>query len=151
MSQHVQIYPGVNYRLLLASALLTLILSSNAMAQTTVFTYQGKLTDAGNPATGTYDMQFKAFDSADIATGNQIGTTVDRLGIPVTSGIFTVELDFGPGVFDGSARFLEIGVRPADSANPFTVLGPRQPLAPRLMQCGAHLLVWQIRRRMPPS
>lgn len=118
MSQHTQIYPGVNYRRLLFSALLTLILSSNAMAQTTGFTYQGKLTDAGNPATGMYDMQFKVFDSADIATGNQVGTTIDRVGIPVTNGIFTVELDFGPGVFDGSARFLEIGVRPSGNPTP---------------------------------
>lgn len=68
MSQHAQIHPRVNYCLLLASVLLTLILSSNAMAQTTVFTYQGKLTDAGNPATGIYDMQFRVFDSADIAS-----------------------------------------------------------------------------------
>lgn len=103
MSHHAQIDPGVPSRLVVASASLTLILCSNAMAQTTVFTYQGALTDAGNPATGMYDMQFKLFDSVDIATGNQVGTTIDRIGVPVTNGRFTVELDFGPGMFDGSA------------------------------------------------
>lgn len=103
MSHHAQIDPGVPSRLVVASASLTLILCSNAMAQTSVFTYQGALTDAGNPATGMYDMQFKLFDSVDIATGNQVGTTIDRIGVPVTNGRFTVEFDFGPGVFDGSA------------------------------------------------
>jgi hypothetical protein len=33
------------------------------LAQTTAFTYQGKLSDGGNAATGQYDFQFKLFDT----------------------------------------------------------------------------------------
>jgi hypothetical protein len=36
---------------------------NTAFAQTTAFTYQGRLTDAGNPASGNYDLQFKLFDA----------------------------------------------------------------------------------------
>ena len=37
-------------------------LSQTLQAQTTGFTYQGKLGDAGAPANGSYDFQFKLFD-----------------------------------------------------------------------------------------
>ena len=35
----------------------------DCLAQSTSFTYQGKLSTAGNPASGSYDMQFKLFDT----------------------------------------------------------------------------------------
>src|SRR5437870_7471033 len=38
-------------------------------AQTTAFTYQGKLTDGGAPANGTYDLQFTLFDGASAQVG----------------------------------------------------------------------------------
>jgi hypothetical protein len=43
-----------------------------------------------------------------------------------------VELNFGGGVFDGAARWLDIGVRPGNSndANDFVTLVPRQNLTP---------------------
>ncbi len=113
---------------LLASATLGLILIANASAQTAAFTYQGKLVDNGNPVSGSYDTQFKLFDSTDFVTGNQIGTTITNLAMQITNGAVSVQLDFGPNVFDGSPRFLEIGIRPAGSPNAFTVLSPRQPL-----------------------
>ncbi|HEX5736005.1 MAG TPA: tail fiber domain-containing protein [Blastocatellia bacterium] len=98
-------------------------------AQTTAFTYQGRLTDDGNPADAIFEMQFKLFDSADFVTGNQVGATVTNLSVQVTNGVFAVQLDFGAGVFDGSPRFLEISLRPAGSPAAFTVLSPRQPVA----------------------
>ena len=107
--------------------LLTLALLSPAtQAQTTAFTYQGKLTDAGNPANGTYDLQFKLFDAS--SGGAQQGATVVRAPVAASVGIFTVTLDFGATVFGGADRYLEIGVRPAGSASAYTVLAPRQPL-----------------------
>ena len=45
-----------------------------ASGQTTSFTYQGKLTDGGTPANGSYDLQFALWDSA--AGGGQIGSAV---------------------------------------------------------------------------
>lgn len=110
-------------------ALFTLLaLSASAvMAQTTTFTYQGRLTDAGNPANGNYDLQFKLFDTVTVGTGTQQGATVTVSSVAVAAGVFTVQLDFGVGAFPGAARFLEIAVKPI-SGGTFTVLGPRQPI-----------------------
>lgn len=98
------------------------------LAQSTAFTYQGKLTDANNPASGNYDMQFKLFDTVTVGTGTQQGATVTKASVPVAAGIFTVQLDFGASVFSGPPRFLEIGVRQAGSPDPYTLLSPRQPV-----------------------
>jgi hypothetical protein len=94
-----------------------------ARAQTTTFTYQGKLTDGGSPANGTYDLQFTLFDA--MAAGNQIGSTLTQSSVSITNGGFTAQLDFGAGAFPGDDRFLEIGVRPTGSAAAYTVLSPR--------------------------
>src|ERR1044072_4906258 len=114
-----------------ARVLLTLIFSlfvAKAFAQTTAFTYQGKLTDAGSPASGNYDLQFKLFDTATVGTGAQQGATLVRNPVAVSAGVFSVQLDFGANVFGGADRYLEIAVRPVGSASPYTVLAPRQPL-----------------------
>ncbi|PYS38567.1 MAG: hypothetical protein DMF71_16645 [Acidobacteria bacterium] len=79
------------------------------MAQTTAFTYQGRLTDGGTPANGNYDLQFTLWDSA--SGGSQIGATQNFSNIGVSSGIFTVTLDFGANAFPGANRFLEINAR----------------------------------------
>src|SRR5215471_15289745 len=104
--------------------LLMLGLASSASAQTTAFTYQGKLTDAGNPANGTYDLQFRLFDA--LTSGNQVATTLVRDDVAVSNGIFTVTLDFGAAAFPGANRWLEIGVRPGVSTGAFTSLSPLQ-------------------------
>jgi hypothetical protein len=109
-------------------ALALFLCAQAAFAQGSVFTYQGKLTDAGNPANGAYEMQFKLFDTADVGTGAQQGDTVALPTVQVSAGIFTVPLDFTAAVFNGEPRYLEISVRPAGKAEPFTVLAPRQPL-----------------------
>ena len=94
----------------------------------TAFTYQGTLTDGGLPAAGPYDFQFEVYDDA--GAGNQVGSTVVLQDVQVTNGRFTVIIDFGPGVFDGNSRWLEIAVRPGPDVGPFTVLNPRQELTP---------------------
>jgi hypothetical protein len=106
--------------------LLLLTCCVSASAQTTVFTYQGKLTDNGNPGSGNYDLQFTLFDA--LSGGTQQGSSMTISTVSVSNGIFTVMLDFGANVFTGAARFLEIGVRPTGSVNPYTVLTPRQPI-----------------------
>ena len=115
-------------RVLLLSFMLVLILLGAAYAQGTAFTYQGRLTDSDNPADGVFDMQFKLFDTPTTGTGAPQGSTITNPTVQVTNGVFAVELDFGAGVFTGAARFLEIGIRPAGSADPYTVLSPRQAL-----------------------
>ncbi|MBK7329073.1 MAG: hypothetical protein IPI85_08330 [Dehalococcoidia bacterium] len=92
------------------------------------FTYQGRLTDAGSPANGTYDLRFILYD-ADTA-GASVGTTQTKDDVTVTNGLFGVELDFGAGAWNGDARWVEIAVRPGASAGTYTVLSPRQPISP---------------------
>ncbi len=115
---------------MILSALVTLIFTvgaTAAWAQTTAFTYQGKLNNGGVPANGTFEMQFQLFDA--LAGGAQVGTPFPPdSSVAVINGIFTTTLDFGAAAFDGSARFLEIGIRPAGNPNPFTILSPRQPI-----------------------
>jgi len=95
------------------------------LAQTTSVTYQGRLTDAGNPANGQYDFVFRLFDSS----GTQIGGDLEKGDVQVTGGVFTVSLNFGVSPFSASAaESLEIGVRPGASAGAYTTLTPRQPL-----------------------
>ena len=99
---------------------------SEAGPMGTAFTYQGHLYDANHVANGLYDFQFKLYD-ANIGAG-KVGNDVNVPNVDVIDGYFTVELDFGAGVFNGEERWLEIGVRPGDSAGSFTALSPRQKL-----------------------
>ena len=99
------------------------IIEFHCGAQGTTFTYQGRLTDGSGPANGVYDLQFSLYDSA--SGGANLGTNFVE-DMSVTNGLFTVPLDFGPGVFDGSRRFLEIGVRPGASVGAYTNVVPRQ-------------------------
>ncbi len=97
-----------------------------ASALGTGFTYQGKLTDGGAPANGTYDLEFSLYDA--LSGGAQVGSTVTQDDVTVTNGLFTVQLDFG-NVFDGTALYLEIGVRPGASVGTYTAIVPRQQLS----------------------
>lgn len=89
-------------------------------------TYQGTLSDDGSPASGDYEFSFELYD--DLAAGVQVGATISQV-LTVDDGLFTAMLDFG-NVFDGEALYLEIGVRPDGSADPLTILSPRQALTP---------------------
>ena len=109
-------YPWTSFGLALAIIILT---SSVVCAQTTSFTYQGRLRDSGAAANGNYDLQFALFDSA--SGGTQIGATQTVSAVAVSVGIFSVQLDFGATAFPGANRFLEIRTRVAGSAS-FTTL-----------------------------
>jgi hypothetical protein len=104
-----------------------LILASGmCLAQTSAFTYQGKLASGSAAVNGNYQFEFKLFDS-DLA-GNQVGTT-QVVVASVQNGIFTTQLDFGVNSFPADAgRWLEISVRPNESTDPYTVLTPRQQI-----------------------
>ncbi len=91
----------------------------------TSFTYQGQLNDGGNLANGAYDFEFALYDA--LTGGIQVGSTVTLNDVAVSNGLFTVELDFG-SVFDGTALWLQIGVRPGNSSGAYTPLDPRQAL-----------------------
>jgi hypothetical protein len=94
----------------------------------TAFTYQGRLSDGGSLATGSYDLKFYLYDAN--LGGNLVGTptSITLAPVPVSNGLFTVTLDFGSATFGGEARWLEIAVRTNGSLSAHTTLAPRQPL-----------------------
>src|SRR5215475_9019670 len=112
----------------LALIVIALVSPTLAFAQTTSFTYQGRFTDSGTAANGVYDMQFKLFDAASVGAGNQFGSTITNGAVAVINGVFTVQLNFGGAAFSGADRYLELGVRPAGTSDPYTVMSPRQQL-----------------------
>src|SRR5713101_3024753 len=118
---------------LLKSAALLLLLSTlnpqlSTFAQGTAFTYQGRLNENGSPANGAYDLRFSLYDAA--SNGNAIGGLVTNAATSVTNGLFVAVLDFGPALFDGRDRWLEISVRTNGSLDAFGTLSPRQPITP---------------------
>ena len=119
--------PTKSNPLVLAITLLALFAGNLIAAPLgTAFTYQGRLNDGANPATGIYDLRFAICDSA---SGGSVWGVLTNAATPVTNGLFTVTLDFGSGVFDGTARWLEIGVR-TNGGGAFTSLSSRQALTP---------------------
>jgi hypothetical protein len=95
------------------------------------FTYEGHLTNSDDsPAGGVYDFVFKLHDSL-TGTG-LVGNPLVMDNVPVTAGVYRVELDFGRGIFTGYVRYLEVGVRPGSSGGPYTTISLRQrlPAAP---------------------
>jgi hypothetical protein len=104
-----------------------LSLTGFAHAQGTAIGYQGRLNDGSLPATGLYDFTFNVFDVD--ADGAALAGAVALDAVPVTNGLFNVSLDFGPDVFTGPARWLEITVRTNGVGDPI-ILSPRTPLLP---------------------
>jgi len=95
----------------------------------TTITYQGKLSDGGTPANDMYDFSFQLFDAA--TAGHPINLIpIEKNDVNVYQGYFTASLDFGAAAFNGDARWLQIGVRPFKSTDPYTPLTPRQELMP---------------------
>jgi|GEM_PF-3074144 len=116
----------LNHKRVLWSLLLCLFSAGASFAQqTTAFTYQGRLANGGTPVNGNYDFEFRLFD---VVTGGTALATLQRNSVPVTTGVFTVQLDFGANFFDGSDRFLEIAVQMSGGSG-FTTLAPRQKIA----------------------
>jgi hypothetical protein len=107
-----------------------LSLAGFAHAQGTAISYQGRLNDGDLPATGLYDFTFHVFDAE--VDGTDLAGPLGPLpydAVPVTNGLFNVSLDFGPDIFSGPARWLEISVRASGIGDP-SLLAPRTPLLP---------------------
>lgn len=103
--------------------LIVLITACGIAHAETQFTYQGRLGNAGQPADGLHDFQFRLFD--DEIAGGQVGVDQSLSSVDVDAGIFTVQLDFGDGLFNAAPRWLEIAVRET-GAGAYTTLTPRQ-------------------------
>ncbi len=92
----------------------------------TATTYQGLLTDAGELVNDAADIDFMLYDAE--TAGEMVGA-YKAFGVPVVDGLFNVDLDFGEGVFQGDARWLEITVH-LKSGDDWITLSPRQPIRP---------------------
>ena len=102
-------------------------------------TFQGRLKNGAQPASGLHDFQFRLFDAA--TGGNQVVGTQCNDNVPVSDGLFAATFDFGDQSSTPAPRFLEVRAR-ADTglscSDPtgFTVLGARQRILPN--PCAAH-------------
>lgn len=93
----------------------------------TGFTYQGYLTEGHEPANGIYHFSFELFD--DELAGSSYGL-IEVEDVQVDSGHFTAILNFGPGVFYGEDRWLQMGVLPEGSTGEYIPIEGRQMLRP---------------------
>lgn len=107
-------------RLLFLITILLLTAVPVAAQTDTTLSYQGQLHDGSGPVTGTPNMEFRLFDS--LTDGAQIGDEVILSAVPVTDGLFQVELDFG-AAYGAGPRYLEVIVGGS-------TLAPRQRVAP---------------------
>jgi hypothetical protein len=108
------------------AALLGVVFTAELLAQTTAFTYQGRLQSDGTAYSGPAEFQFTLWDAAE--EGTQLSaTTPETLSGAVSGGLFTLVLDFGDGPFTGGEdRWLEIELR--TGLGEFEVLTPRQKI-----------------------
>lgn len=121
MNKHAKHIAGIATAIFLGLAMLAGAVS----AQTTAFTYQGRLTVSGTAASGTYQMQFALYDA--LSGGTQIGSTITNSSVQVAGGAFSVWLDFGSSAFPGADRFLEIRVYD-NATSGYITLTPRQQI-----------------------
>lgn len=92
----------------------------------TAFTYQGQIKSSGVPVNGNCYLQFNLYSDAggtSLVAGPVNGNPNP---VSVTNGLFTVQIDFGSGVFQGQARWLKTSVK-CGSDSGFTPLS-LQPL-----------------------
>ena len=120
MNRPIRIVQFVLLLLLVCAAL-------KVSAQGTAFNYQGRLNDAGSPANASYDFRFIVYNA--VTNGSQVSVPLTNFAVAVSSGLFSVTLDFGAGVFAGTNEWLDIAVRAVGVTN-FTTLFPRQPVLP---------------------
>ena len=96
----------------------------------TAFTYQGSLEKGSPPApvTDTCDFRFGQWNAA--VGGAQVGNSPQSVvGVIIQNSVFSVPIDFGPGAFNGAARWLAIEVQCPGDAD-FVLLTPRIELTP---------------------
>ncbi len=110
------------------------VVATAAQGQSQAFTYQGQLKLQGIPLTELVDVKYTLFDSEFASTAVAGPLSFDGNIFPaiqVTNGLFSTELDFGPGALQ-LGQWLEIEVRsphdPSD-VNPYITLTPRQHIS----------------------
>jgi endosialidase-like protein/collagen triple helix repeat protein len=111
---------------LVAAVTLSLNHSTFSARITDEITYQGEVFMSGVPLNDTADLVFRLYDAS--VSGTLIGTPVSINNYPIVEGRFTVQLDFGSGVFAADPRWIEIDLRSPAGSGAFTTLTTRQPV-----------------------
>jgi len=127
-----------NTKLVISLLVLVLVVWMGGLTEAapigTAWTYQGRLMDGEKPADGLYDFSFSLWsDPCDVNDVYKIGETLNIADWDVIDGYFTVDLDFNDvNAFNGEQRWLEIGIRPGELADPnaYTTLGWRMEIKP---------------------
>lgn len=96
-----------------------------APGQGTAIRYQGRLTDGAVAATGLYDVQLTVYDGN--SGGTAVAGPITTNAVSVTNGLFVVTPDFGPNVFNGASRWIEIAFR-RNGTGAFSSLPERQAI-----------------------
>jgi len=114
--------PSFGLALAMLALSILIVQPSTLFAQGTAFTYQGRLTDGGAAANGSYDFTFQIFNA--VSGGASQGGPLTTNGVGLADGLFTVPLDFGSGPFSsGAPRWLE-----TNGGIVFGTISPRTPL-----------------------
>jgi hypothetical protein len=80
----------------------------------------------GQPCEGTMDLQVRMFDEA--VGGNQLGETLVLKKVQIVKGRADVKLAFGPHLFDGKPRYLEVAIASPGVFRSYFSMGERQPV-----------------------
>lgn len=89
------------------------------------FAYQGRLASSGQNYTGAADFVFTVYDSQQ--GGNVVGVPVTMVGVPVTAGVFSVQIPADPSMFvNAPDRYLDVQVRTPADGETYTNITPRQ-------------------------
>src|SRR5207247_4700244 len=88
----------------------------------------GSLAIGGVPVTGTYDFQFTLYTAP--TGGSVVGSTLTRLNVAVSSGVYTVSLDFGSNSFFRPPIYMQIAYRRSGTTT-YTNLSGRLQLSVR--------------------
>jgi hypothetical protein len=88
------------------------------------FTYQGRLIKNGQPISDTCGLTFALYDAA---SGGSFLNSNTFNTVPISNGLFTVQLDYGAGAFNGQERWIETAVKCTGDAN-YITLNPRTKL-----------------------
>ena len=107
-----------------AAALGIFMLANAAFAQGTAFTYQGRLQNGTNLASGNYDLSFALYTNS--SGGSAVAGPVTNLSVAVSNGLFTTIVSFPGNPFNGTSNWLELAVRTNGAASFSPPLSPRQ-------------------------
>ncbi|MFG0306544.1 MAG: hypothetical protein ACF8Q5_10085 [Phycisphaerales bacterium JB040] len=115
----------------LTAFLIASTLAAPALAQNVTFVYQGRLSDAGQPANGAYDMVARVWDAP--SGGNPVGIFNTFSNVPVSDGLFQINIPDTLSAFTTTdPRYLEITVEGTALPRQFLGFTPRAGFARRL-------------------